>query len=74
VPSYGVRFYKVQLFNGGKRTPVALQSEEDGTERRYREHLCAVLNAYREQQVRGLPQSEPGELTVEELRAKWSTA
>ena len=70
MPSYGVRFYKVELFNGAKRKPLTFQSEDDGTQRRYRDHLHQVIDAYKARQVRGLPLTEPDGLTADEIRQR----
>ncbi|SKS10189.1 Uncharacterised protein [Mycobacteroides abscessus subsp. massiliense] len=72
MPSYGVRFYKVELFLGGKRTPIAFHEDDGkGKVRKYSEHLKAVLDQFKDTQVRGFPRSQDiSEESVEEVRKK----
>ena len=71
MPSYGIRFYKVELFNGGQRTALSFIDEGDGKTWRYSDHLAAVLDRFRETQVRGFPRSQsPEGESAEDIRRK----
>ncbi|QFG08102.1 hypothetical protein SEA_PCORAL7_42 [Gordonia phage PCoral7] len=71
MPSYGIRFYKVELFNGNKQTPLSFIEEDGGKSWRYGEHLATVLERFKENQVRGFPRSQtPDGESVDQIRKK----
>jgi hypothetical protein len=68
-----VRFYKAELFVGRKRTPVPFEHVDEQTKEswRYRDHLGAVLDRFKETQVRGFPRAPDAvPETPEEIRKK----
>ena len=72
MPNYGVRFYKAELFLGLKRTPIQFEeSDKDKKVWRYNDHLAAVLERFKETQVRGFPRAADAVAeTPEEIRKK----